>query len=40
MVAVARQFLGQQKSERERVDEKLLSVPRESVGSKILVHWI
>jgi hypothetical protein len=38
MAAVARWFLGRQKSEREHVDEKLLSVVRESVGPAILVH--
>jgi hypothetical protein len=38
VAAVVWWFLGRQKSERECWDEKLLSVARESVGPKILVH--
>jgi hypothetical protein len=34
----ARRFLGLQKTERERGDENLLNVARESAGPEILVH--
>jgi hypothetical protein len=37
-MAVAQRFLGRQKSEREREDEKLLTVVTESAWSKILVR--
>jgi hypothetical protein len=38
VAAVARWFLGQEQSERERRDENLLSVARESAGPKILMR--
>jgi hypothetical protein len=38
VVAAARRFLGQQQSERERGDEILLSLVRESAGPEILVR--